>query len=171
MSERNACCYEFGDYRLDVVNYRLLKNESPVQLTQKSFEILQTLIENRDRVVKKEELLNLIWDDCYVEDATLTQHIYMLRKSLKENGNGSQLIETVPKFGYRFTADVREVFTQNGNPDEDREMEFEEISISETLHTETEIQNQNYEAPFPHTVRIFCRNKIHFQKKRFCSHR
>ena len=145
MSEGNACYYEFGDYRLDVINYRLLKNESPVQLTQKSFEILQTLIENRDRVVKKDELLNLIWDDCYVEDATLTQHIYMLRKSLKENGSGSPLIETVPKLGYRFTADVREVSGENGNRKISEEVEFDEILSSETLHPELEIQNRTYE--------------------------
>lgn len=135
MSEENTCYYDFGDYRLDIVNYRLLNNDRPVPLTQKSFEILQTLIENRDRVVKKEELLNLIWDDCYVEDATLTQHIYMLRKTLKQHGDGANLIETVPKLGYRFTAEVREVFPgrENGKKEE---TEFEELLFSETVPEE-----------------------------------
>lgn len=145
MSEGKGCNYEFGEYRLDIINHRLLKNDCPLQLTQKSFEILQTLIENRDRVVKKEELLNLIWDDCYVEDATLTQHIYMLRKSLKQNGGDAVLIETVPKLGYRFAAEVREINGDNGIHHTGSELEFEEILIPETLPAETGIQNRTDE--------------------------
>lgn len=145
MSEGKHCNYEFGEYRLDVINHRLLQNGCPVQLTQKSFEILQTLIENRDRVVKKEELLNLVWSDCYVEDATLTQHIYMLRKTLKQNNGGAALIETVPKLGYRFAAEVREIYGGNGNHTQKEEIEFEEVLISETLQTEPELHNITYE--------------------------
>ncbi len=141
MSDGNTRCYEFGNYRLDVVNYRLLKNEIPVQLTQKSFEILQTLIENRDRVVKKDELLNLIWNDCYVEDATLTQHIYMLRKSLKQNGSGANLIETVPKLGYRFTADVTEIRNGNGNHKTVQEPAAETLETIEPINQSAEFSN------------------------------
>ena len=107
MSDEKVVFYDFGDFRLDVVNCRLLKNGSPVQLTHKSFEILYVLIEKRDRMLKKEELLNKIWDDCFVEEATLTQHIYMLRKALQQNGK--IYIETIPKNGYRFVAEVEEI--------------------------------------------------------------
>lgn len=107
MSEEKAIFYDFGDFRLDTLNCRLLKNGAPVQITQKSFEILQELIVKRDRMLKKEELLRTIWEESYVEEATLTQHIYMLRKVLQQNGK--VYIETVPKYGYRFVADVREI--------------------------------------------------------------
>src|SRR5688572_15892339 len=107
MPEEKVIFYDFGDFRLDVVNCRLLKNGIPVQITHKSFEILQKLIEKRDRMLKKEELLSTIWEDCYVEEATLTQHIYMLRKVLQENGK--IYIETIPKNGYRFIANVEEI--------------------------------------------------------------
>lgn len=113
MPEEKVIFYDFEDFRLDVVNCRLLKNGTPVQLTHKSFEILQKLIEKRDRMLKKEELLSTIWEDSYVEEATLTQHIYMLRKVLQENGK--IYIETIPKSGYRFVANVEEI---NFNPED-----------------------------------------------------
>ena len=147
MSGGNNCYYEFGDYRLDFINYRLLKNDCPVQLTQKSLKILRTLIENRDRVVRKEELLDQIWDDCYVEDATLTQHIYMLRKSLKQNGGGANLIETVPKLGYRFTAEVREIFNENKKNKAAADFEIAEVLGSEILPS-GENENSVYESRF-----------------------
>lgn len=111
MSEDKVIFYEFGEYRLDLLNCRLLKNGSPVQITQKSFEVLQLLIKKRSRMLRKEELLTTVWDDCYVEEATLTQHIYMLRKVLQQNGK--VYIETIPKNGYRFVAQVEEIIRQN----------------------------------------------------------
>lgn len=120
MSEEKIIFYDFGEFRLDVVNCRLLRNGSPVQLTHKSFEILYELIENRDRMLRKEELLSKIWEDCYVEEATLTQHIYMLRKALQQNGK--IYIETFPKNGYRFVADVKEIILNNNNGFKKREI-------------------------------------------------
>lgn len=113
MSEDKIVFYEFGGFRLDLVNCRLLKSGIPVPLTQKSFEILQILIKKRDRMLRKEELLKIVWDDCYVEEATLTQHIYMLRKALQQNGQ--VFIETIPKNGYRFVAEVNEITPEQEN--------------------------------------------------------
>jgi len=107
MSKNKVVFYDFDEYRLDLMNGELLKNGSPIPLTQKSFEILQILIENRSQIFKKKELLNSIWGDCFVEEATLTQHIYMLRKGLRENGKN--YIETIPKNGYRFSGEVKEI--------------------------------------------------------------
>src|SRR5688500_16437007 len=126
MSEEKVIFYDFGDFRLDVVNCRLLKNGAPVQITQKSFEILQELIVKRERMLKKEELLRKVWADCYVEEATLTQHIYMLRKILQQNGR--IYIETVPKNGYRFIADVREIKPVAEDLKKEKETEQNEIS-------------------------------------------
>ncbi|MEZ5426594.1 MAG: winged helix-turn-helix domain-containing protein [Pyrinomonadaceae bacterium] len=108
-------CYEFGQFRLDVTNNQLSKNEVPVSITQKSFEILLFLIENQGIVLKKDELLDTLWEGNFVEESTLTQHIYMLRKALKQKGEGEVFIETIPKIGYRFVAEVKEVIYENPN--------------------------------------------------------
>jgi DNA-binding winged helix-turn-helix (wHTH) protein/TolB-like protein/Flp pilus assembly protein TadD len=100
--------YDFGNYRLDVFNRELLSDGKHIPLTQKCFEILFYLIEHRDRMLKKDEILNVIWTECFVEEANLAQHIYMIRKVLKENGGTDKYIETIPKFGYRFVGTVSE---------------------------------------------------------------
>lgn len=105
-------CFDFGKYRLDVTNNELLRNNIPVSITQKSFDVLLYLIENRGRVLKKEEMLDVLWDEDFVEESTLTQHIYMLRKALRQNGKGEMYIETLPKIGYRFVAEVSEIILQ-----------------------------------------------------------
>ncbi len=157
MSEEKVVFYDFGEFRLDVVNCRLLKNGSPVQLTHKSFEVLHKLIEKRDRMLKKEELLRTIWDDCYVEEATLTQHIYMLRKALQQNGK--IYIETFPKNGYRFVADVEEVsFNKNNGLNEQEKSDREEFSHS---NLKTEADSEKFENVKPQQIseRIFKKNK------------
>lgn len=106
-------CFEFGEYRLDITNNQLLKNNIPVSITQKGFEILLFLIENKGLVLKKEELLDALWEGNFVEESTLTQHIYMLRKALKEKEVEAGYIETIPKIGYRFVGEVEEVFYEN----------------------------------------------------------
>lgn len=109
MSENNVNCYDFDEYRLDVSNYQLSENGEPISLTQKSFELLHFLVENRGRVLRKEELLDSLWEGSFVEEANLTQHIYMLRKALKQKEKKKIYIETIPKNGYRFLGDVVEI--------------------------------------------------------------
>lgn len=115
MSENNVHFYDFGEFRLDLVNFRLLSDGETVPLTQKSFELLHHLIENRSRVLKKEELLNDLWEGSFVEEANLTQHVYMLRKALGQKGRDHVFIETIPKTGYRFVAEVMEIIAQDGD--------------------------------------------------------
>ncbi|MEZ5426593.1 MAG: winged helix-turn-helix domain-containing protein [Pyrinomonadaceae bacterium] len=110
MTEDKIHCFDFGEYRLDITNNLLLKNKTPVSITQRSFEILRLLIENRGRIVKKDELLDSLWEEDFVEESTLTQHIYMLRKILRQSDESDQYIETIPKNGYRFVAEVKERF-------------------------------------------------------------
>jgi TolB-like protein/DNA-binding winged helix-turn-helix (wHTH) protein/Tfp pilus assembly protein PilF len=101
-----AC--EFGPYRLEPLTRRLLRGGEPVSLTPKAFNILLALIERRDRVVDKAELMRIVWPDSFVEEANLSQTIFVLRRTLGERTNGTSFIETVPRRGYRFVADVRE---------------------------------------------------------------
>ena len=99
--------YEFGPYRLELPTHRLLRNREPISLTPKAFDTLLALIERRDRVVNKAELMRLVWPDSFVEEANLSQTIFVLRKVLGQGPDGRPFIETVPRRGYRFGADVR----------------------------------------------------------------
>jgi Tol biopolymer transport system component/DNA-binding winged helix-turn-helix (wHTH) protein len=97
--------YEFGPFRLDTAERVLLRDEQTVPLTPKAFDTLVVLVQNNGHVLEKEELLKAVWPDTFVEEATLAQNIFTLRKAL---GKEPPYIETVPKRGYRFTANVRE---------------------------------------------------------------
>jgi DNA-binding winged helix-turn-helix (wHTH) protein/TolB-like protein/Flp pilus assembly protein TadD len=101
--------YEFGPYRLDIGERRLSRDGEAVPLTPKAFETLVALIRKNGKVVGKEELIREVWPDSFVEDSSLSQHIYLLRKTLGEGSDGRPYIETVPRLGYRFIAEVREV--------------------------------------------------------------
>jgi DNA-binding winged helix-turn-helix (wHTH) protein/TolB-like protein/Flp pilus assembly protein TadD len=99
--------YEFGAFRLDVRERRLLKSGKAVPLTPKVFDTLLALVENSGRTVEKDELMRRLWPDTFVEESSLAQNVFQLRKALCEAGVGAEsIIETVPKRGYRFTAEV-----------------------------------------------------------------
>ena len=99
--------YEFGPYRLERPTRRLLRSGEPVPLTPKAFDTLLALVERCDRVVDKAELMAIVWPDTVVEEANLSQTIFVLRKTLGEDANGRAFIDTVPRRGYRFAAEVR----------------------------------------------------------------
>jgi DNA-binding winged helix-turn-helix (wHTH) protein/TolB-like protein len=101
--------YQFGKFRLDPLNHLLLGDSGPISLTPKAFGVLLVLVENRMGLTTKEELMQKVWPDSFVEEANLTVNISALRKLLGETEDGQQYIETVPKKGYRFVAPVREV--------------------------------------------------------------
>ncbi len=109
MSSLPKHSYEFGPFRVDPEQRLLLRQGEVVPLTSKVFETLLALIEHRDRVIAKEELMRLVWPDTVVEDNNLTVNISTLRKALGENANERRYIVTVPGKGYRFTAEIREV--------------------------------------------------------------
>jgi TolB-like protein/DNA-binding winged helix-turn-helix (wHTH) protein/Tfp pilus assembly protein PilF len=96
--------FEFGPYRLEPSARRLLRHGQPVALTPKAFDILLTLVERRDRVVEKAELMRLVWPDSFVEESNLSQTIFVLRKTLGDAPDGRPYIDTVPRKGYRFAS-------------------------------------------------------------------
>jgi DNA-binding winged helix-turn-helix (wHTH) protein len=98
--------YEFGEFRLDVPNRLLWQGEKQIALTPKEFDVLLVLVENAGRVLTKDELLETIWKDTFVEEATLARNVSWLRKKLATNGNTAKFIETLPKRGYRFSSAV-----------------------------------------------------------------
>lgn len=106
--------YEFGPFRLDVNERVLVRGNEKLPLTPKVFETLLALIEAGGGLVEKSDLMTRVWPDSVVEDANLTQNISILRKALGEDSGARQFIETVPKHGYRLTAEVRETRVENG---------------------------------------------------------
>ncbi len=108
MSLQDKVVFEFGLFRLNPAERLLLREQVPVRLPPKAFDALVLLVENPGHLLEKEELLSKVWPGTFVEESNLAQHISILRKVLQDGEDGFRYIETVPKRGYRFVAEVRE---------------------------------------------------------------
>jgi DNA-binding winged helix-turn-helix (wHTH) protein len=95
--------WSFDEFQVMTEMRLLIAGGRPVPLTSKAFDTLVVLIENRDRVVTKDELLRSVWPDVEVEEGNLTQQIFLLRKALGETAQHPRYIITIPGHGYRFT--------------------------------------------------------------------
>src|ERR1700756_4073044 len=98
--------YYFGQFVLDPGRRMLSREDSPVCLTPKAFDVLFFLVQNPNQLVTKEELLQAVWGDTFVEEGNLTQYISHLRKALGDNTEDTRLIVTIARKGYQFTAKV-----------------------------------------------------------------
>lgn len=95
--------YRFANFVLDSASYTLRASDVPVDLPPKSAQLLAMLVERANTVITKTELMDALWPDGFVEESNLTQHVYLLRRALRQHGCPAQ-IETAPRRGYRFTA-------------------------------------------------------------------
>jgi len=109
MSQQATDLYEFGPFQIDSQNRLLFRDGQPVPLKPKVIETLLLLVENSGRVLEKDELIEKLWPDTFVDEANLTQNIYVLRKALTTAADSTSYIETIPRRGYRFTGDVRKI--------------------------------------------------------------
>jgi TolB-like protein/DNA-binding winged helix-turn-helix (wHTH) protein/Tfp pilus assembly protein PilF len=116
MSEQSRRSYQFGPFSADPGKRLLLRHGEPVPLAPKVLETLLALIESRERVLTKDELLNQVWGDTIVEEGGLTKNISLLRKALGEKPDTHQYIVTVPARGYQFVADVQETSGTDEEP-------------------------------------------------------
>src|SRR5580700_7302681 len=98
--------YRFGPFALDPRRRTLSRADSPVSLTPKAFDVLLFLAQNPNRLVTKEELLQAVWGNTFVEEGNLTQYIWHLRKALGDTSADTRLIVTIARKGYQFTANV-----------------------------------------------------------------
>lgn len=101
--------FQFGPFLLVPEARELRRAGTPVALPPKAFDTLQLLIEERDRALTKQALLDALWPDVAVEESSLSQQIFLVRRALEENGNGNRYVATIPRHGYRFVASVREI--------------------------------------------------------------
>jgi TolB-like protein/DNA-binding winged helix-turn-helix (wHTH) protein len=100
--------YEFGPFRLEPAERKLLCGSAVVTLTPKAFDTLHLLVRNSGHLLEKDELVRMLWPNSFVEDGNLTNNIFLLRKAL---GQDPEYIETIPKKGYRFVGAVRRLPT------------------------------------------------------------
>jgi len=98
--------YEFGPFRLEPNERRLLRGDEIVALTPKAFDTLHLLVRNGGHLMEKDELIGMLWPDTFVEEGSLSNNVFLLRKAL---GANPEYIETVPGRGYRFIGSVRQL--------------------------------------------------------------
>jgi DNA-binding winged helix-turn-helix (wHTH) protein/TolB-like protein/Tfp pilus assembly protein PilF len=105
MGQSNQNIYEFGDFRLIPAEGLLLKNGQPISLTPKAFSTLLLLVEQHGHLVEKAVLIDRVWENSFVEEAAVSRCVWAIRNALGED-TARKFIQTVPKRGYRFVADV-----------------------------------------------------------------
>jgi DNA-binding winged helix-turn-helix (wHTH) protein/Tfp pilus assembly protein PilF len=110
-----AATYEFGPFTLDSGKRLLFRDGALVAILPKALDLLVFLIQQRSRLVDKDEILQAVWPGTFVSEANLTQNVSVLRKTLGEGPREHRFIVTLPGRGYRFAADVREVLPSLGD--------------------------------------------------------
>src|SRR5687768_12450317 len=106
MNERKEV-FQFENITVDVPDFRVTRDAEPVVLTPRAFDVLLVLIKNAGHVVEKQAIFETVWKDTFVTDNALVKIVKELRSALGDSADTPHLIETVPKRGYRFIAQVR----------------------------------------------------------------
>jgi DNA-binding winged helix-turn-helix (wHTH) protein/TolB-like protein len=114
MTLRNSSAFLFDDIRVEPATFRAFKAGQAIQLEPKALKLLLFLIENRERLIEKEEILNTIWSGTYVTENALTREIAKLRKLLGDDPKAPKYIQTVHTRGYRFIAELNEASDGDG---------------------------------------------------------
>lgn len=106
MTHQNSSAFLFDDFRIEPATFRAFKADNTIQLEPKALRLLIFLIENRGRLIEKEELLDEIWNGTHVTENALVREVGKLRKTLGDDPKTPKYIETVHTRGYRFIAEV-----------------------------------------------------------------
>jgi len=144
MSQQPKFVYEFGPFCLDTEERVLLHDGKLVPLKPKVYETLLALVRNSKHVIEKEKLMQEVWPNTFVEENNLTGNIFALRKAF----NHYNFIETVPRRGYRFVADVRRVQIEDISLQGQETKTFTHVVIKEVVGTQTEQINSLAVLPF-----------------------
>lgn len=115
MKNSETGTYRFNSFLLDAAERQLSREDEPVQLTPKAFDVLVYLVTHGGHLVYKDELMQAVWPDSFVDEVNLPRTIHTLRRSLCEDENGNKFIETVPTKGYRFVAKIEKVNGKGGD--------------------------------------------------------
>ena len=109
----NSQQYQFGPFRFDARRRRLTRDGQIVPLTPKALEVLAILVQSPGSIVEKDDLIQKVWPDAFVEDSNLSVHIFNLRKALGQGADTDNYIETIPRVGFRFNAEVERINWDN----------------------------------------------------------
>lgn len=123
--------YRFGPFTLDSARRRLFKDEEVILVPPKALDVLQVLLESRGRTVEKDDLMGRVWPDTAVEEANLTQSIFVLRRALGDDPADPRYISTVARRGYRFVASASETAQR---PVEDERRRVHRTASLEAYH-------------------------------------
>jgi predicted ATPase/DNA-binding winged helix-turn-helix (wHTH) protein len=143
--EKERLNYQFGDFTLDVAKGSVVKAGLEVKLRPKVFEALKYLVENAGRLVSKKELIQAVWPDSFVTDDSLVQCMVELRRALDDHEQ--QLLKTVPRRGYLFTANVTRHTVPADSSNDDVEREITEPAF-------TKVRKKRFDLPSPRTSLI-----------------
>lgn len=133
-NRENDSTYAFEDFRLDAAHLMLYRGSRVVSLKPKVVETLVALVERGGEVVGKDELMDRLWANSFVEESNLTQNIYLLRKTLGHREDGRPFIETFARRGYRFNGEIR---SSNG-----AELVYATHTKTQTVIEEEIVENQ-----------------------------
>lgn len=134
MHKQGPVIYTFGDYSLKTEDGSLWKAGERIAVTQKAVDMLTLLLENRGRVVTREQIIEKLWPETFVDENNLSVTVSMLRRAFGESGSTPKFIETIPRKGYRFNAEVIESGTS---------IVITESEITRTVIEQTEIDDGN----------------------------
>lgn len=133
MGLENKHLWEFGGLRFESERQRLMCGDEVKNLPPKVSALLLAFVRSEGRVLKKDELLATLWPDAVVEEANLSQTVFLLRKAIKDYGVEETLIEAIPKAGYRFLPEVRSVSAVSEPETKQPEPELDEPKLAEIL--------------------------------------
>src|SRR5262245_36295877 len=136
--------YRFGEFLLLADERMVMRSDERVHMTPRVFHLLLILVENAGRLVSKETLLNEIWQDSFVEEGNLNSTVSRLRKILGETPDEKRFIETIPRVGYRFIADVEVVSDDVEARVPSAKIEPEEIAEAYEVPVETRKTVRNH---------------------------
>ena len=105
--------YRFDDFLADPETWRLSRDGQEIHLEPVVLELLIYLIDNRERLVTRQELMDTVWGDTVISESALTKAVARLRKALGDDSATHRYLETVRSLGYRFIAAVEEIESPN----------------------------------------------------------
>ncbi|MBK9162485.1 MAG: PD40 domain-containing protein [Acidobacteria bacterium] len=134
--------FQFGEFYLDTVERLLLRGGKPLPITPKAYQLLEILVENSGTTVEKSRIMEVVWGDSFVEDGNVAFTIRLIRVALDDDAREPRFIETLPRRGYRFIADVKRLEPDPAGP------HFENAPTPITRQANEPAYGQNQKASF-----------------------
>ena len=156
--------YLFGEYRLNVAEETLWRNDEKININRRTFQVLKLLIERAGEIVSKQDFFEMVWTDAFVEDNVLTVTMTALRKALGDDPKQPRFIENLPRKGYRFIDKVQSA--ESAKPDDEtilsENAKSDETILSENAKSDDKIsliETAEPSAEIPFTVKSLLKSK------------